>query len=245
MTAKMSGRRLLVTGGASGMGYGIATRFVAEGAAVALLDVNAEGVRAAAESLGVPGFACDVGDASRVEAAVVQASAALGGLDGVVNAAGILITRDFDQLSPEEWDRMIRVNLTGPFNVIRAALPELRKAERATIVNIASVSGVMPMRGTAGYSATKAGLIMLTKGLALELGPNIRVNTILPGVVRTEMTRHIWENPEHRDRAAERTALKRLGLPEDIAEAALFLTTDASAFSTGMEIIVDGGFSWR
>lgn len=169
----------------------------------------------------------------------------MGGIDGVVNAAGILDQRPFADLEPESWDRMIAVNLTGPFNVLKAALPFLQEAPRATIVTIASVSALMPMPGTSGYSASKAGVAMFTKCLGLDLGPNIRANSICPGVVKTEMTRYLWENPEHTERAEQRVALKRLGEPSDVARAALFLSTEDSGFTTGTEIPVDGGFSWR
>ena len=242
---KLQGRRVVITGAASGMGAEIARLFAEEGAALALLDRDADGLGAAAERLKAWSRACDVSDLASVAQAVADAEAALGGLDGVVNAAGVLIEKPFADLDPESWSRLLGVNLTGPYNVIRSALPALGRAERATIVNIASVSGFMPMTGTSGYSAAKAGLIMLGKSLALELGPKVRVNTICPGAVKTEMTRHIWTNPEHAQRASERTALKTLGEPDDIAQAALFLTSPESRFITGTEIVADGGFSWR
>ena len=245
MAEKLIGRRIVVTGAASGMGLTIAQRFVEEGAALALLDRNEVGVMALAGELGVSGFACDVADRSAVETAVAKSADMLGGIDGLVNAAGILITKRFDELDPESWDRMLAVNLTGPYNIVRAALPMLRAAPSATIVNIASVSALMPMAGTAGYSASKAGLAMFTKCLAFDLGPNIRANTICPGVIKTEMTRYLWENPEHTARAEQRVALKRLGVTDDIARAALFFSTEDSAFTTGTEFPVDGGFSWR
>jgi NAD(P)-dependent dehydrogenase (short-subunit alcohol dehydrogenase family) len=140
---------------------------------------------------------------------------------------------------------MLAVNLTGPFNVVKAALPFLRRVERATIVTIASVSALIPMPGTAGYSASKAGVAMFTKSIAMDLGPNIRANSICPGVIRTEMTRYLWENAEHSQRASDRVALKRLGEPSDVARAALFFSTEESGFTTGTEFPVDGGFSWR
>lgn len=245
MADKLTGRRILVTGAASGMGMSIARLFAEEGATLALLDRNEAGVLALAGELGADGFACDVADRSAVDMVVAKGGAALGGIDGVINAAGILITRQFDDLDPESWDRMIAVNLTGPYNIVRAALPMLRAAPRATIVNIASVSALMPMAGTAGYSASKAGLSMFTKCLGFDLGPRIRANTICPGVIKTEMTRFLWENPEHTARAEDRVALKRLGETEDVARAALFFSTEESGFTTGTELPVDGGFSWR
>jgi len=245
VTQKLSGRRVLVTGAASGMGREIASLFASEGAALALIDRNADGVASAAASLQATGFACDVSDRAAVGEIVSRAAGALGGIDAVVNAAGILDIRPFAELAPESWDRMIAVNLTGPYNVVHAALPMLRAAKPATVVNIASVSGLMPMEGTSGYSASKAGLIMLTKCLALDLGPDIRVNSICPGVIKTEMTRYLWESREHSARATERVALKRLGDPQDVARAALFFTSEESAFTTGAWLPVDGGFAWR
>ena len=245
MAGKLDGRRILITGAASGMGQSIARLFAVEGASLALLDRNEAGVLAEASALGGAGFGCDVADRSAVNDVVSKTASVLGGIDGVINAAGILITKQFDELDPESWDRMIAVNLTGAYNIVHAALPSLRVAPNATIVNIASVSALMPMAGTAGYSASKAGLAMFTKCLAFDLGPKIRANTICPGVIKTEMTRYLWENPEHSARASDRVALKRLGVTEDVARAALFFSTEDSGFTTGTEFPVDGGFSWR
>ena len=243
MAGKLLDRRILVTGAASGMGRAIAGLFVEQGAHVALIDRNDPATVAA--ELSAWGSRCDVSDRAEVNAVVAAAGAALGGIDGLVNAAGILDITPFAELSAESWDRMIAVNLTGPFNVTKAALPLLEAAERATIVNIASVSALMPMPGTAGYSASKAGVGMLTRCLGMDLGPNIRANAICPGVIETEMTRYLWENPEHKARAAERVALNRIGLTEDVARAALFFSCEDSAFTTGALLPVDGGFSWR
>ncbi|RYY33589.1 MAG: SDR family oxidoreductase [Sphingomonadales bacterium] len=245
MAGRLQGRRILITGAASGMGRGIAELFAAEGAALALLDRNADGVATVAEQLGQHAFECDVSDRAMVDRVVAQAGEALGGLDGIVNGAGILDITPITELDPASFDRMIAVNLTGPFNIVRAALPLLQAATAATIVNIASVSALMPMPGTGGYSASKAGLLMLTRCLGMDLGPQIRANAICPGVIATEMTRYIVENPEHRDRAAERVALKRLGEVDDVARTALFFTSADSAFTTGAMLPVDGGFAWR
>jgi NAD(P)-dependent dehydrogenase (short-subunit alcohol dehydrogenase family) len=242
---KLSGRRVLITGAASGMGQEIARLFAQEGAALALLDRNAAGLSETAGSLGAAGYGCDVADREQVNRIVSEAGEALGGIDGLVNAAGILDIMPIAELDPGSWDRMLAVNLTGPFNVVKAALPFLTRADKATIVNIASVSALMPMAGTAGYSASKAGLAMFTKAIAFDLGPNIRANTICPGVIKTEMTRYLWENAEHAQRASDRVALKRLGEPGDVARAALFFSTEDSGFTTGTEFPVDGGFSWR
>jgi NAD(P)-dependent dehydrogenase (short-subunit alcohol dehydrogenase family) len=241
----MQGRRVIVTGAASGMGKAIAELFAAEGAGLALLDRDADRLAPAAAALGASAHVCDVAETASVDAAVVAAVTRLGGLDGLVNGAGVLATKPFAEFDRATWDRLIAVNLTGPFNVTHAALPALQAAERATIVNIASVSGYWPMAGTTGYSASKGGLIMFTKALAFDLGPKIRANAICPGVIKTEMTRYIWESPEHTRRAADRVALKRLGGAEEVAKAALYLSTEDSGFTTGTEIPVDGGFTWR
>ncbi len=245
MAGKLDGRRILVTGAASGMGLAIARMFAGEGASLALLDLNEGGAQAAAQDIGAAGYGCDVADRAAVNTVVGRAAEEMGGIDGIINAAGVLTIKPFGELDPASWDRMLAINLTGPFNVVHAALPMLRAAPSATIVNIASTSAVMPMAGTTGYSASKAGLAMFTKCLAFDLGPSIRANTICPGVIATEMTRYLWENPEHSARASERVALKRLGQPEDVARAALFLSCEDSCFTTGTELPVDGGFSWR
>ncbi len=245
MAGKLEGRRILITGAASGIGLAIAKTFVAEGASVALLDFNEAGAQEAAADLGMTGYGCDVTDRDGLAQVVQGAATAMGGIDGVVCAAGILDIMPFADLDPDSWDRMIAVNATGPFNVVKAALPFLQQADKATIVTIASVSALMPMPGTAGYSASKAAAAMLTKSIAMDLGPDIRANSICPGVILTPMTHYIADNPEHAERASERVALKRLGQVDDVAKAALFLSTEDSGFTTGTEFPVDGGFSWR
>ena len=242
MEQKLKGRRIAITGAASGIGKGIASLFAEHGASLALLDRNWKEGSVPEHGLAL---SCDVSDRAAVESAMDKAAAELGGLDGLVNAAGFLIMSPFAELTHEQFDAMVAVNLKGPFNTVKAALPHLQKAGGGTVVNIGSVSSVIPMAGSSGYSASKGGVLMLTKGIALDLAPTIRANTICPGTIKTEMTRYIWENPEHRERAEQRAALKRLGEPLDIARAALFLSCEDSAFMTGTELVVDGGFSWR
>jgi NAD(P)-dependent dehydrogenase (short-subunit alcohol dehydrogenase family) len=242
---KLEGRRILITGAASGMGRAIAELFAREGAKVALLDRNGPAVLKLAAELQGFGVECDIASWTQVQGSVTSAIDACGGLDGVVNAAGVYFSRSFEETDPESWNRVMSVNVNGPYNILQAALPALRQAPAATIVNIASVSGYMPMSGTAVYSASKAAVIMLTKCLGFELGPKIRVNAICPGVIKTEMTRHIWTEPERAANTAARVALNKMGEPEDVARAALFLSSDDSSFATGTEIVLDGGFSWR
>ena len=245
MIRKLEGRRILVTGAGSGMGRAIAELFTGEGARVALLDRNGPAIEALSATLNAPTFECDIAVQPRVEQCVSGAVEALGGLDGVVNAAGMYLVKPFDEIEPELWNRVISVNVNGPYHVLRSALPALRAAESATVVNIASVSGYVPIAGTSVYSASKAAVIMLTKSVALELGPRIRVNAICPGVIRTEMTRHIWSDEARAAATASRVALKKIGTPDEVAHAALFLSCSDSSFTTGTEITLDGGFSWR
>ncbi|MBP6683027.1 MAG: SDR family oxidoreductase, partial [Halioglobus sp.] len=193
---KLEGRRILITGAASGMGRATAELFAREGATLALLDKNGPEVEKLAAQLQGFGFECDISSWQQVHHRVERAIEACGGLDGVVNAAGMYCNRPFAEIDVECWNQVMAVNVNGPYHVLRAALAALRAAPAATIVNIASVSGYLPMPGTSVYSASKAAVIMLTKSLGCELGPNIRVNAICPGVIQTEMTRHIWEDPE-------------------------------------------------
>jgi NAD(P)-dependent dehydrogenase (short-subunit alcohol dehydrogenase family) len=242
---KLSGRRILITGAASGMGRAIAVLFHREGAHVALLDLNGPAVTELARELEGFGAECDISSAQQVADSVAAAIAALGGLDGVVNAAGLYYSKAFEETDLESWNRVMAVNVNGPYHILQTVLPALRQSATATIVNIASISGYLPMAGTAAYSTSKAAVLMLTKSLGFELGPHIRVNAICPGVIKTEMTRHIWEDPARAASTSDRVALKKMGEAEDIAKAALYLSSEDSSFATGTEIVLDGGFSWR
>ncbi len=242
---KLDGRRILITGAASGMGRAIAELFAREGARVALLDRNGPAVAKLAAELQCFSVECDIASPQQVQSSVGSAVEALSGLDGVINAAGVYHVGSFEETSLETWNRLMSVNVNGLFHMVQATLPALRQAPAAAIVNVASISGFLPMAGTSAYSACKAAVLMLTKSLALELGPTIRVNAICPGVIKTEMTRHIWSDPERAANTSARVALNKMGDPEDIARAALYLSSNDSGFVTGTEIVVDGGFSWR
>jgi NAD(P)-dependent dehydrogenase (short-subunit alcohol dehydrogenase family) len=239
---RLAGRRILITGGASGIGRATCELFAHEGAAIAVLD------RDAARMTAGHAIAADVSDAASVARAVREAAAALGGLDGLVNAAGIFINRNLLETTPDEWNRTIAVNLTGTFFCVQAAVPLLRQAERATIVNIASGVGLLPTGGgSTAYVASKGGVIAMTRTLAAELAPAIRVNAICPGAVETPMT-----DGTLRDAAgavvpaiATRYALGRPAEPAEIAAAILFLTAHESSFVTGVNLAVDGGRTYH
>lgn len=241
---RLSGRRIIVTGGASGIGRATARLFRQEGAAVAVLDRSDNAAKAVADEIGAVAFACDVSDPASVSAAVAKAAEAMGGLDGLVNAAGILSETGIADTSPDVFARTLAVNLTGTFLVIQAAVPFMRAAGKGTIVNIASGVGLMPTGpGSIAYVASKAGVIGLTKSAAMELAPAIRVNSVCPGAVETAMTAAHIRTADGAPNPAitQRYALGRHGQPEELAAAILFLTSDESSFMTGIALPVDGG----
>lgn len=242
---RLEGRKVLITGAASGIGKATAELFVREGAAVALLDVNPEGLEAVAAVLSAASFPADVTDENAVAAAVRRAGEALGGLDGVANVAGIAMPSPIAATTLAAWNRVMAVNLTGPFLVCREALPFLGQSEGATIVNVSSASGLMPLgSGLGPYAASKAGLITLSKAMAYELAPRIRVNALCPGAVDTPLLldsiRTVAGDP-----ARSPYALQRVADPAEIARAILYLTSRESSFVTGTALAVDGGRSFH
>ncbi|MGA3400290.1 MAG: SDR family NAD(P)-dependent oxidoreductase [Acetobacteraceae bacterium] len=242
--ARLAGRRILVTGGASGIGRATAVLFASEGAAVAVLDRAADAAALVAREIGGHAVAVDVADPASVEAAVGGAASALGGLDGVVTAAGILSSSGIADTAPEAFARTLAVNLTGTFLVVRAALRFLQAAPAATIVTIGSGVGLLPTGpGSIAYVASKGGVIAMSKAMAAELAPAIRVNVVCPGMVETAMTEGFLRNAagEVAPELAARYALKRPATPREIAAAILFLTADDSSFVTGIALPVDGG----
>jgi NAD(P)-dependent dehydrogenase (short-subunit alcohol dehydrogenase family) len=238
---RLAGRRILVTGAASGIGRSVAALFLRAGARVAALDRNRpEGLSGQALCL-----EADVTDPDAVERAVAQAANDFGGLDGLVNAAGIANTDWADQVSLADWKRVLEVNLTGSFIVCRACLPHLRAAGAGTIVNFASGQGLAPFKQRSAYAASKAGVISLTRSLAMEWAPQVRVNTVCPGAVDTPMVRGGYSPEALREQVGPRYALGRIGEPQEIALAALYLSSAESSFVTGIVLAVDGGRSYH
>jgi NAD(P)-dependent dehydrogenase (short-subunit alcohol dehydrogenase family) len=242
---RLDGRRVLVTGAASGIGLAIARLFCEEGARVAMLDRDAAGL-ATAGVADAHSEVVDVADRAAVACAVAAAATALGGLDGVVNSAGIDLVRPFAEMSNAEWDRVYAVDLGGPVSVCRAALPHLKTAGAGTIVNIASAAALRPLEQRTAYCSAKAALVMFGKTLAVDLAAdNIRVNAICPGIIETPLFRLSYESapdPEAELRKiVDRYVIRRPGLPEEIAYAALYLTSAESGYTTGIALAVDGG----
>ncbi len=245
---RLAGRKVLITGGASGIGFATARRFVAEGARVALLDRDEKSLEQAIRALGNAATAAgaDVTDETQVARAVDQAVRALQGLDGLVNSAGISFWRSFAELTLEEWRRTLSTNLDGLFVVCKAALPALKAAGKATIVNIASGAGLQPRANFSHYCASKGGAVLFTKAIAMDLAAdNIRVNAVCPGIVMTPLVERnlaLTGEPEAAyQRYISRNLMKRFGSAEEIAEAVLWLSSDESAFVTGSALSVDGG----
>jgi NAD(P)-dependent dehydrogenase (short-subunit alcohol dehydrogenase family) len=238
---RLAGRRVLLTGGGSGIGKAAAEIFAREGARLALLDVNGDAVTAVARQLGAEAFVVDVTDESQVRGAVSAAADRLGGLDGVANIAGMAIPATLQQTSLTDWNRVIAVNLTGPFLVCREALQFLQEQDKATIVNVSSGSALLPVSLAIGsYVASKSGLIAFSKALAYELAPRIRVNAVCPGAVDTPILPDVLRQAAN-DPQRSPYALKRVATPAEIAAAVLFLTSHESSYVTGATLAVDGG----
>jgi NAD(P)-dependent dehydrogenase (short-subunit alcohol dehydrogenase family) len=237
---RLAGRKIIVTGAASGMGKAIAELFTAEGATLTLLDIQAEPLAAVAKATGSKAVTLDISDEAEIAGAVEAANTFMGGIDGVVNAAGILRALPLEQTSPDIWRKIHNVNLFAPFLLSNAALPYLRAAAEATIVNISSKGGIDTPPMMASYGASKAGLIALTKGQATEWSPQIRVNVICPGVIRTPMTDAISVEGDN-DVMSLNSGARRRGTPLEVAYLALFLTGRESSFISGAVYVCDGG----
>jgi NAD(P)-dependent dehydrogenase (short-subunit alcohol dehydrogenase family) len=248
---RLAGKKTVITGAAGGMGRVACRRFLDEGASVIAVDL-ADG-SALEEELAGRDFAfvgCDVSSSADVAALAREVEARFSGLDILFNNAGIILARPFLETTDEEWDRVQNVNLRGTFFVMRALVP-LMAGRQASIVNMASGLGLIGSERLAAYSASKGGVVLLTKSAALELGPDIRVNAICPGVIDTPMPfsglaglpaeesaaiLHEWETMH---------VAGRLGRPEEVIAAAVFLASDEASFVTGSAMTVDSGVTAR
>jgi NAD(P)-dependent dehydrogenase (short-subunit alcohol dehydrogenase family) len=232
-------RSVIVTGGSSGIGLETARRFHAAGANVWIFDINPP---PESTDSAITYIKCDIGDEKAIRAAVAQ-SIGDRPLHTLINAAGIIRRAKTEEASLADWELMLKVNLTGMFQLCAVLFNNLKVSSDAAIVNIASIAALVPQTGAIAYGPSKAAVISLTKQLAVEWGQyGIRVNAICPGMIRTAMTEPFY-NPETINIRNRKTALGRVGMPEDIAKVALFLAGDGASYITGEAIVVDGGFT--
>ena len=236
--------RAVITGGGSGIGRATARRMTEEGAAVAVIDIDGDAAHEVAAEIGGSAHVADVTDPEGLRGAVDAAAGALGGISIMFNNAGVGSQAPLHEWAPEEWDRLVAVNLTGVYLGFRAAVPHIRAGGGGSIVSTASISGTRPAAGEAPYAAAKAGVAAVTASAALEYGPQIRVNSVSPGMILTALTEPLLQFlPHERDRFERTTPLGRIGRPEDVADVVVFLCSDLARFITGQNIVVDGGMT--
>ena len=247
---RLNGRSVLVTGGGRGIGAATARLLAREGARVGIMGkgrASLEKMKADAvtDGLAMATFVGDVGAKYDVERVIDAFVAEFGGIDVLVNNAGMVQPRKFAEKTVEDWTETLRVNLVGPFLCAQAVAPHMLKAGRGKIVNIGSVRGVAHCgrEGVMDYSAAKAGVVSLTMTLAKELAPAITVNAVSPGHTETDMLRSLPE--EVRAAMIAGTYLRRFAQPDDIAQAILFFASPGADFITGQHLVVDGGFSLK
>lgn len=246
---QLEGRVCAVTGAGSGIGAAIAAELAGAGARVALLDRDGAAAAQVAQRLAAAGgtalaLECDVSREASVQAAAQRVQRELGGCGVLVNNAGMLRPGAMDSVTVEEWNAVLAVNLTGHLLCARAFQPQLLAAGQGSIVNIASIAALHPQTRSGAYSASKAGVLLMSRQLAAEWGPQgLRSNAICPGMIRTPLSAKFYEEPGFEARRAALTASRRVGEPIDIANAALFLASPRSGYLNGAELTVDGGMS--
>jgi glucose 1-dehydrogenase len=245
----LSRRVAVVTGAGSGIGAAIADNFAKAGAKVAVIDRDGEAAANVAARLAAAGgaaiaFTCDVTREDAVRAVAAEITARFGASDILVNNAGILRPGPLETVSIEAWNAVLAVNLTGYLIAAQAFGPDMVKGGRGSIIHIASIAGTNTQPRSGAYSASKAGVLQLSKQLALEWGPRgVRSNAILPGLIRTPLSAAFYENKEFEEKRKAMIPTRRIGEPDDIAQAALFLASDRAGYVNGAEILVDGGLN--
>jgi meso-butanediol dehydrogenase/(S,S)-butanediol dehydrogenase/diacetyl reductase len=235
-------KRVLITGGAGGIGAAAARRFLEEGSRVIILDRDTEASAALARDLpGLAGvLAADVSRPGDVARAMAELESRLGGLDVLVNNAGLSRRGPFLDITPERWREIMATNLDGVFHMAQQAGRRMAAAGGGVILNMGSTNGLVGYHYYADYNASKAGVIELTRSMALELGPAVRVNAVCPGFILTPMQEAEY-SPEMKESFARKVPLGRLGRPEDVAALLAFLASDEAAFITGQAVVIDGG----
>jgi 3-oxoacyl-[acyl-carrier protein] reductase len=239
---KFDSQVVIVTGASRGIGRGIAQAFAAQGAQVACIATSLANASSTADAIGGKPFACDVSDTEQVEATIAKIADEMGVPSVLVNNAGV--TRDtlMLRMKDEDWDTVLDINLKGAFLTCRAVAKAMMKARYGRIVNITSVVGLGGAAGQANYAAAKAGLVGLTKSVAREFGSrNITCNAVAPGFIETDMTEKLSD--EFKEQVVKTAPAGRLGTPEDIAAAVLFLASAEAAYITGQVLVVDGGLT--
>jgi NAD(P)-dependent dehydrogenase (short-subunit alcohol dehydrogenase family) len=238
----LSGKRALITGGASGIGAATAERFLDEGAKVVVLDNDQLGCERIKKTL--PQLAgvirADVSDPDAVAQAFDELDGILGGLDVLINNAGISIRHDFLEIATDEWRRVMDVNLNGVFYVAQQAARRMKAAGAGVIINMGSTNAIMGYPYYADYNASKAGVLELTRSMALELAPDVRVIAVCPGYIMTPMQEAEY-TPEMIEEVNRKIPLRRHGRPEEVAALFAFLASDEAAYITGQTYIIDGG----
>jgi len=248
MAEDLNGKVAIVTGAASGIGRGVAKFLAEKGAVIAICDVDRQKGESAAASLGARGvfIACDVTSAVQVEKAVEEVNARFGRIDILVNCAGVIVRKAVVELSEEEWDRVIDVNLKGTFLMSKNVIPVMARVGGGSIVNIGSGWGLKGGPKAAAYCAAKGGVVNLTRAMAIDHGPqNIRVNCVCPGDIETPMllseARQLGIDVEEFLKKSADRPIGRLGTPLDVAKAVYFFASDLSPWVTGAVLVVDGG----
>lgn len=240
-TGRLAGRKIVITGGNSGIGAATARLFVKEGARVAILGRDERTLEEVSAEIGCVAVRVDLTDAEATTAAVDEAFRAMNGINGLVCNAGVSLSKLFAETSAEDWRWAIDGNATSVFLTCHAALSYLQRNDQATIVNVGSAVALGPLRGRSAYAASKAAVHAFTKVLAMELSPRIRCNVLAPGAIDTPMVRETFVDPEQIKRIEGLYALRRMGRADEIAESILFLTSFESSFVTGSTLSVDGG----
>jgi NAD(P)-dependent dehydrogenase (short-subunit alcohol dehydrogenase family) len=245
----LEGKVVLITGGASGIGASMVEHFAAQGSRVAFLDKDELSAVKLVETLSphathVPLFLpCDLADIAALRSAIREIEGKLGAVSGLVNNAARDDRHETPAVTPEYWDERMAVNLRHQFFATQAVLPGMTSAGGGSIINMSSISWIIPSTGLPAYVTAKAGIVGLTRTLSRELGSsNIRVNCVLPGAIMTERQRRLWMTPEYLADIMKAQALKRELLPEDVARLVLFLAADDSEMITGQNFIIDGGW---